>query len=89
MALHARKGSDWSIHIVGAKMIVNSLPQDELELLTSAPEGGMLYQSLEYHDVLARFGLLHWRRHELEDETVAKAKCIPEKIVFEVSIAGG
>lgn len=89
MALHAREGSDWSIHIAGAKMIVTSLSQAELELLTSTAEGATLYQSLEYHDVLARFGLQHWRRHELEGETFDSVRNPLEKIAFEVSITGG
>lgn len=88
MALHSHEGSDWSVHTIGAKMIATSLSRDERELLTSTHKGATLYQSLEYHDVLARFGLQHWRRQEVEDDTAIKDKLPHEKFVFEVSTLG-
>lgn len=89
MALHSRDGSDWSVHIAGAKMVVTSLSRHELELLTSKDEGANLYQCLEYHDVLARFGLQHWTRHGGgEGSAVTRGEGPAETIVFEVGTLG-
>ena len=47
--------------MLSAKMMLASLPQDRLDLLTHDDEGATLYQCLCYHDVLSRFGLQCWR----------------------------